>query len=119
MVTWVFTGPELGSRLEITGAGMVTVKETPALDFPPAVVTTTDPVVAPSGTFTWILALSQLLSGFTGAFVPLKVTVPGDVPKFDPLILTLVPTGPKAGFSFSMTGLEGALVTVKVTPALD
>ena len=79
---------------------MVTSKVAPALDCPPDVLTTTGPSVAPSGTFTWILSLSQLPSGFTGAFVPLNVTVPGDVPKLEPLILTLVPTGPEAGFSF-------------------
>ena len=51
MVTLASTSPESGSSREMTGAGRVTVKETPALDFPPAVVTTTGPVVAPDGTF--------------------------------------------------------------------
>ena len=50
MVTLASTSPELGSSREMTGAGRVTVKVTPALDCPPA-VTTTSPVVAPDGTF--------------------------------------------------------------------
>ena len=50
MVTLASTSPESGSSREITGAGVVTVKVTPALAFPPA-VTTTSPVVAPDGTF--------------------------------------------------------------------
>ena len=50
MVTLASTSPESGSSREITGAGMVTVKETPALDCPPDVLTTTGPEVAPSGT---------------------------------------------------------------------
>ena len=51
MVTEEFTSPELGSSREMTGAGRVTVKVTPALDCPPDVLTTTGPVVAPDGTF--------------------------------------------------------------------
>ena len=51
ILTSVSTGPESGSSREMIGAGMVTVKVTPVLDCPPAVVTTTGPVVAPSGTF--------------------------------------------------------------------
>ena len=50
MVTLASTSPEFGSSREMTGAGVVTVKVTPALAFPPA-VTTTSPVVAPDGTF--------------------------------------------------------------------
>ena len=50
MVTLASTSPESGSSREMTGAGMVTVKETPALDRPPDVLTTTGPEVAPDGT---------------------------------------------------------------------
>ena len=52
MVTLAPTSPELGSSLEMEGAGgvAVTVKVTPELDCPPALVTTTGPVVAPDGT---------------------------------------------------------------------
>ena len=51
MVTEASTSPEFGSSREMTGAGRVTVKVTPALDCPPDVLTTTGPVVAPDGTF--------------------------------------------------------------------
>ena len=51
MVTLASTSPEFGSSREITGAGRVTVKATPALDCPPDVLTTTGPEVAPTGTF--------------------------------------------------------------------
>ena len=51
ILTSASTGPESGSSREMTGAGRVTVKETPALDCPPDVLTTTGPVVAPDGTF--------------------------------------------------------------------
>ena len=50
ILTSASTGPESGSSREITGAGMITVKATPALDCPADVVTTTGPEVAPSGT---------------------------------------------------------------------
>ena len=50
ILTSASTGPESGSSREITGTGRVTVKATPALDCPPAVVTTTGPEVAPCGT---------------------------------------------------------------------
>ena len=50
MVTLASTSPESGSSREMTGAGRVTVKVTPALDCPPDVLTTTAPEVAPSGT---------------------------------------------------------------------
>ena len=49
MVTLVPTSPELGSSREMTGAGVVTVKVTPALGSP-STVTTTNPVVAVAGT---------------------------------------------------------------------
>ena len=51
IVTLASTSPEFGSSREMTGAGRVTVKVTPALDCPPDVLTTTGPVVAPDGTF--------------------------------------------------------------------
>ena len=53
MVTVVATGPEVGSRLEIDGAGvLVTVKVVPELDLLAELVTTTFPLVAPDGTST-------------------------------------------------------------------
>ena len=61
MVTLASTSPEFGSSREMTGAGRVTVKVTPALAFPPDVLTTTGPVVAPDGTF-----VMNLVAGPTG-----------------------------------------------------
>jgi hypothetical protein len=102
MVTAVPTGPEVGDRLAIAGAGTVTVKLTPLLACPPT-VTTTFPVVAPLGTGAAMLVALQLAGV---AAVPLKVTVlvPWLAPKFEPAIVTEVPTGPEAGDKLLMTG---------------
>ena len=113
MVTPAPTSPELGSRLEITGAGGVTVKVVPELDLLAEFVTTTFPVVAPTGTRARITSWLQLE---VVAVVPLKVTLPPELPKLDPLILTLVPTAPESGSSLEMDGVPR--VTVKVTPLL-
>ena len=113
MVTLASTSPEFGSNREITGAGMVTVKVTPALDCPPDVLTTTGPVVAPCGTLVSISPLAQLV---VEAEVPLKVTVP-EVPKLEPSMVTEEFTSPEFGSSREITGT--GRVTVKVTPALD
>ena len=115
ILTWVSTGPESGSSLEMIGTPSVTSKATPLLCCPPAVVTTTGPSVAPAGTTARTFLSFQLICE---AVTPLKVTVPA-LPKLEPLILISVPTGPESGFSLEMIGPEGALVTVKVTPALD
>ena len=116
MVTLVPTSPESGSSLEMIGpeGGSVTVKVTPALDCPPAVVTTTGPVVAPSGTRTRMV---WSFHWFGEAVTPLKVTVPVVAPKLEPWILTSASTGPESGSSREMTG--AGMITVKVTPALD
>ena len=51
--------------------------------------------------------------------VPLKVTVPEDVPKLEPSMVTLASTSPELGSSREMIGREAEGGTVKVTPALD
>src|SRR5215467_11221583 len=76
-----------------TIAGTITVNRGPLLDALPT-VTTTFPVVAPDGTGTTILVADQLV-GVAG--VPLNVTVPFVDPKFTPVIVTTVPTGPLMG----------------------
>ena len=93
------TAPELGVRLLMWGT---TVKLFPLLATPPT-VTTTFPVVAALGTVALILEDPQLV---TDALVPLKVTVllPCDVPKFEPVIVTDVPTGPDVGERLEMVG---------------
>ena len=74
------------------GAGVATVKVTPLLATPPT-VTTTFPVVAPLGTGTVMLVALQLVGV---PAVPLNVTelVPCVAPKFVPVRMTEVPTGP-------------------------
>ena len=71
---------------------MVTVNVTPLLVMPPT-VTTTLPVVAPEGTGTTMLVALQLVGV---AAMPLNVTVldPCEAPKFVPVMVTDVPTGP-------------------------
>ena len=71
IVTEVPIDPEVGDRLVMLGAGVVTVKLTPVLDAPPT-VTTTFPVVAPFGTGAMMLVAVQLVGI---AVIPLNVTV--------------------------------------------
>jgi hypothetical protein len=70
ILTMVLTAPEVGDKLVIVGAR--TVNTSPLLADPPF-VTTTLPVVAPTGTEVVIDVLLQL---FTVAIVPLNVTLP-------------------------------------------
>src|SRR5256885_10884024 len=88
-----------------------TVKFAPLLATPPT-VTTTLPVVAPLGTDATMLVALQLV---VLAVVPLKVTAPV-VPKFAPVMVTALPTGPEVGFMLVMVGADE--VTVKLTPLL-
>src|SRR5687767_14259652 len=92
----------------MVGAGVLTVKVTPLLTWPPT-VTTTGPVVAPLGTVAVMLVAVQF---DVVACTPLKVTVPL-VPKLPPAIVTLVPTGPELGDTELMVG--AGTVTVKLT----
>ena len=110
--TEVPAGPLSGLNPLIAG---VTVNATPALAVPPA-VTTTSPVVAPIGTAT-VIEVSLQLVGV--AAVPLKATVPVPcvAPKFTPVIVTDVPSGPESGFSVVMLGSAPA-VTVNSIPAV-
>jgi hypothetical protein len=111
-VTDVATGPLVGDRLVMLGA-TVTVKLTPALARPPT-VTTTLPVVAPDGTGTTMLVFDQVVGV---AVVPLNVIVlvPFVAPKFVPVTVTDVPTGPLVGERLVMLGVAG---TVKPRPLL-
>ena len=114
IVTDVPTGPEVGERLVIAGAVevVVTVNVTPLLATPPT-VTTTGPVVAPVGTGATIDMPLQVLGL---AAVPLNVTVlvPCVDPKFDPVIVTDVPTGPEVGERLVIAGpVLGATGVIK------
>jgi len=81
----------------------VTVKGDPRLATVKT-VTTTLPVVAPAGTGTVMLVELQLVA--VPAEIPLNVTVlePCVVPKFVPVMVIGVPTGPEAGLSEPMFG---------------
>jgi hypothetical protein len=83
----------------------VTEKVEPLLASPEA-VTTTFPVMAPLGTGATILVSLQLAGV---AVDPLKVMVlaPWAEPKFDPVMVTEVPTGPDAGDRLVITGDDG------------
>jgi len=108
IVTDVPTGPDVTFRLPMLGAGDVTVNVTPLLATPPT-VTTTLPVVAPLGTGTTMTVALQ----FVGVpAVPLNVTVldPCVPPKFVPVIVTDVPTGPDVTFRLPMLGAGLAVV---------
>jgi len=114
IVTEVPTAPAIGFRLVMLGTAP-TVKSTPLLGTPPT-STTTFPVVAPVGTGAVILVLVQFDAlGCT----PLNVTklwiLPTVGPKFVPVMITFVPTGPAVGL---ILVIAGAGVTVKVTPLL-
>jgi hypothetical protein len=110
IVNDVPTGPDEGFRLVMTGK---TVNGTGLLAKPPT-VTTTLPDTVPAGTGATMLVALQL-EGV--ASVPLNVTVlvPWVGPKFNPAIVTSVPTCPDIGFKLAT---YGAGRTVKATPLL-
>jgi hypothetical protein len=92
----------------------VTVKLTP-LDSTPDTVTTTFPVVAPLGTDVLMLVAVHPV---TVAAVPLNVTVlpPCVDPKFVPVIVTGVPTGPLLTLKLEIAGDGLTPFTVKLRP---
>ena len=96
----------------VAGGVVPTLKLTPLLAVPPT-VTTTLPEVAPVGTSATILVAVQLLGV---AVVPLKRTVllPCVAPKFDPLMVTEVPTAPEVGDRLVIVGACATSVTVHV-----
>lgn len=115
-VTEVPITPEVGFKLVILGAGVVTVKATPLLAAPPT-VTTTLPVVAPVGTGAIILVALQLV-GVADTPLNLTVLLPCEAPKFAPAMVTEVPTKPDVGLRLEILGTGPALFTVTGTLAL-
>lgn len=103
----------MGESEVMAGAGD-TVNVTPLLFDPPA-VTTTEPVVAPTGTGTRMLVSLQLI-GVATVPLNLMVLVPWGEPNPDPVTLIVVFAGPEFGDKLLILG---AAVRVKVTPALD
>jgi hypothetical protein len=101
MVSTAPISPDGADRLLMLGAGC-TVKFMPVLGLSPA-VTTTGPLLAPTGTGKTIDAELQLV---VGAATPPMVTepLPRLAPKFVPVIVTDVPTGPEAGVRLAILG---------------
>ena len=93
--------------------GVVKVKVTPLLCTMFAVITVTGPVV-PSACAVIEVSV-QLLTGAPGMLR--NLTDPRVVPKFLPVIVTVVPSEPQIGERLVMTGDVG-VVTVNVTPLL-
>jgi hypothetical protein len=77
-------------------------------------VTTTGPVVTPSGTAAVIFPEAQLV-GVTRTPLNVSELAPCADPKFDPLMVTSIPAGPVVGDKLL---IFGALVIVNLTPAL-
>jgi hypothetical protein len=103
IVTAVPTAPLTGERLVMLGAVLVATVNARALLATPPTVTTTFPVVAPAGTGTAMLVAAQVVGV---AVVPLNMTVlvPLVEPKFEPVIITAVPTAPLTGERLAMLG---------------
>jgi hypothetical protein len=108
MVTEAPTAPVVIDKLVIAG---VTVKLTPLLATLET-VTTTFPVVAALGTVTVMLVAAQAVAA---ADVPLNATVlvPWVDPKFVPVIVTEVPTGPELTDKLVIVGVALAQGTMK------
>src|SRR5215472_5919366 len=111
MVTEVPTAPLLGVRLLMLGVVEVTVKLTELLATP-LTVTITLPEVAPLGTGTTMLPALQE-EGVAETPLNVTVLVPCEAPKFDPAMVTEVPTAPLLGVKLLM--IAG---TMKLTPLL-
>ncbi len=92
MVTEVLTGPLVGVKPLIVGAGM-TVKSAALVAVPSGVVTAILPVVAPAGTMA-VICVAELT--VKDAVTPLKVTLVAPV-RFVPLTATDVLAGPLVG----------------------
>jgi len=106
IVTAVPTGPLVGVKPVIVG-GFTTVKLAVLVAVPAGFVTVTGPLVAPLGTVAWITVAEVTVKP---AAVPLNFTAVVPV-KFEPLIVTLVPTTPLAG---EKVVIIGGTVTVKL-----
>ena len=84
----VATGPEVGAKEVMAG---ITVKRVVVIKGPLPVVTVMRPVVAPAGTVVVIVPVGSTVKA---AAAPLKETAVAPV---KPVIVTLVPAGPKVG----------------------
>ena len=108
IVTVVPTGPLVGKKLEIVGAGaaVVTVNVPALVAVPPGVVTLHFPLVAPAGTLAVIFVAELIVND---AFVVPSLTAVAPL-KFVPLMVTEVPTGPLVGEKLETVGAAGGAV---------
>ncbi len=109
IVTTVPALPLAGENEVMVGAPVVTVKFFELVALPAGVVTVIFPVVAPDGTVAVILP--EVLT-VKEAETPLNFTEVAPV-KFDPLIVTEVPTGPLVGEKLEIVG-TAPVTTVKL-----
>jgi hypothetical protein len=114
IVTDVPTGPAFGFTLVMLGVVGFTVKVTELLTLP-LTITFTGPVVAPVGTVVLMLAVPQLLTVAT-VLLNVRVLVPCEPPKFDPVIVIGVPTTPDAGLRLAMLGASDVAVLAEEHP---
>ncbi len=96
-------------RVTLLACVVLTVKLLVLVTEPAGVVTLIGPVVAPAGTVAVILVD---LTTLNVAAVPLKVTPVAPV-KLVPVIVTVVPTGPKVGENEVIVGAPAVDVTLK------
>ena len=90
----------VGLKVSVPPPPVVTVKSVELAPVPAEVVTLIGPVVAPLGTVAVICVLEFTVND---ALVPLNATLVAPV-KFEPLIVTCVPTGPLVGLNEETTG---------------
>jgi hypothetical protein len=111
IVTLVPTGPLVGEKLLMVGAtaATVTVKLAALVAVPPPVVTLMGPDVAPVGT---VAVIRESEFKMKAPSTSLNLTEVAPV-KPEPLIVTLVPTGPLVGEKLPIVGETGDVVTVK------
>jgi len=114
IVTFTPTGPLVGAKDVIVGAGGVTVNAVALVAVPPGAVTTIVPVDAPAGT----VAVSDVSEAtMNDAPVPPNFTLVVPV-KLVPVIVTVMPTGPLAGLNDVIVGAGGGVVEPGVTPKI-
>jgi len=114
IVTFTPTGPLVGAKDEMVGAGGVTLKAVALVAVPPGAVTLIVPVDAPAGT---VAAIDVSEPTVNDALVPANLTLVAPV-KLVPVIVTLVPTGPLVGLNDAIVGGAGVVVDPGVTPKI-
>jgi hypothetical protein len=112
MATEVPIGPLVGENDVMTGAAVVTVKFPVLVAVPAAVVTVIFPVTAPDGT----VAVIWVPEGFAEKLVAATLPNFTDVTplKFEPVIVTEVPTGPLVGEKDVIVGAAEVVTTKSV-----